>query len=99
MTGTAAFGANAALLGRRKSRRATLDLPGTVGMVSGFARVRVVNLSACGASVAFAEEPPKVGAEMVLTFERFECFGRVAWRRCDRVGIAFYDALREDEVV
>jgi hypothetical protein len=99
MTGTAGFGANAALLGRRKSRRAAIDLPGSVEMVSGFARVRVVSLSARGASIAFGEEPPKVGAELVLTFERFESFGRVVWRRGDRAGIAFYDPLSEDEVV
>jgi len=99
MTGTASFGANAALAGRRKSRRATIDLPGSVEMVSGFARVRVLSLSANGASLAFGEEPPKMGAELVLTFERFECFGRVVWRRGDRAGIAFYDPLSEDEVI
>jgi hypothetical protein len=99
MTGTTGFGANAALMGRRKSRRACVDLPGNVELVTGFAKVRVVSLSASGASLAFAEEPPKAGAELVLTFERFECFGRVVWRRGDRAGIAFYDPLREEEVV
>jgi hypothetical protein len=99
MTATLTFGANAELKGRRQSRRVAIDLPATAELLTGHARVQLVSLSSRGAGVVFSDEPPRIGAELVLSFERFECFGKVVWSRGDRAGIAFYDPLTEDDVV
>jgi len=96
---TAAFGANAALSGRRGSRRVCLDLPGSAEFVTGRQQVRVTSLSATGAAIEFTTEPPKLGADVILHFERWECFGRIVWGRGARAGISFYDPLTEADVI
>src|SRR5436305_1453986 len=97
---TGCFGTNAALTGRRKSRRVCIDLPASAELVTGFTRAKIVSLSSTGAALLLAcDDPPKIGADLVLTFERFECFGKLVWRRGDRVGVTFYDPLTEEEVV
>jgi hypothetical protein len=97
---TASFGTHAALTGRRRSRRVSVDLPTEVELVSGHCKAQLVSLSSTGASLVLdCEVPPKMGAELVLAFERFECFGKLVWRRGERVGIYFYDPLTEDEVI
>lgn len=83
--------------GRRNRSRLRVRLPVRMETRSETSRVILVDVSTTGARIV-ADNPPKLGTEVVLHWDRYEAFGEVVWAEGVHCGVAFFDPIPETDV-
>lgn len=83
--------------GRRNQSRLHVRLPTRMETRTDTTRVILVDLSTTGARI-LTENPPKLGTEVLLRWDRYEAFGEVVWAEGVHCGIAFFDPIAQEDV-
>lgn len=84
--------------GRRGRSRLRVRLPAKLQTRIENARVILVDLSMTGARLV-ADNPPAVGTEAMLHWDRYEAFGEVVWAQGVQFGLSFEEPISEQDVL
>ncbi len=93
------FSDEAMPIGRRKTARVRLALPGKAVLITGHEPCRFEDLSQTGACATVAGMAPPIGDDVVLIAQGVEVFGKVVWRQGSRFGVSFDRPLAKAQVV